>query len=94
MTLYRAATLRSDLGNQRPVIALRPQRLKMSSRRESEYRGYRIEMERRDLCWTVSVSPTRPELPILFRSSFPTITQSERAALAQAQRRVDRALRH
>ena len=37
----------------------------MSSRRETEYRGYRIEMERRDLCWTVSVSPTRPELPIL-----------------------------
>jgi hypothetical protein len=66
----------------------------MSSRRETEYRGYKIEMERRDLCWTVSVSPTRPELPILSRSSFPTITQSERAALAQAQRRVDRALRH
>ena len=42
----------------------------MSSRRETEYRGYKIEMERRDLCWTVSVSPTRPELPILSRSSF------------------------
>jgi hypothetical protein len=65
----------------------------MSSGRETEYRGYKIEMERRDLCWAVSVSPTRPELPILSRSSF-SITQSERAALAQAQRRVDRALRH
>ena len=48
---------------------------KMSSRRETEYRGYKIEMERRDLCWAVSVSPIRPELPILSRSSFPTITQ-------------------
>ena len=73
------------------MIALRPVRLKDE---QPTYRGYKIEMERRDLCWTVSVSPTRPELPILSRSSFPTITQSERAALAQAQRRVDRALRH
>jgi hypothetical protein len=66
----------------------------MSNRRESEYRGYKIEMERRDLCWTVRVSPTRPELPILSRSSFPTITQSERGALAQARQRVDRVLRY
>ena len=66
----------------------------MSSRRETEYRGYKIEMERRDLCWAVNVSPTRPELPILSRSSFPTITQSERAAIAQARRRGNRALRH
>jgi len=66
----------------------------MSSRRETEYRGYKIEMERRDLCWVLSVSPLRLELPILSRSSFPTITQSERAAMTQARRRVDRALRH
>ena len=64
----------------------------MSSRRETEYRGYKIEMERRDLCWVLSVSPIRPELPILSRPSFPTITQSERAAMAQARQRVDRAL--
>ena len=55
----------------------------MISRRETEYRGYKIKMERRDLCWAVSVSPTRPELPILSRTSFPTITQSERAALVK-----------
>ena len=66
----------------------------MSSRREIEYRGYKIEMERRDLCWVLSVSPLRPELPILSRSSFPTITQFERAAMRQARGRVDRALRH
>ena len=40
----------------------------MSSRRETEYRGYKIEMERRDLCWFLRVSPIRPELPILSRS--------------------------
>jgi hypothetical protein len=61
-------------------------------RREAEYRGYKIKMERRDLCWTVRVSPIRPDLPILSHHSFRTITQSERAAMAQARRRVDYAL--
>jgi len=60
--------------------------------REAEYRGYKIKMERRDLCWSVRVSPTRPDLPIIARYSFRTITQSERAAIAQAKQRVDRAL--
>jgi len=61
-------------------------------RREAEYRGYTIKMERRDLCWFVRVLPTRPELPTLDRHSFQTITQSERSAMSQAKRRVDHAL--
>ena len=61
-------------------------------KREADYRGYKIKMQRRDLCWIVSVSPTRPELPILERYSFPTFTQSAREAIAQAKRRVDRVL--
>jgi hypothetical protein len=64
----------------------------LTSRREAEYRGYKIKMERRDLCWAFRLSPTRSDLPILSRYSFQTITQSERAAMAQAKKRVDRAL--
>jgi hypothetical protein len=60
--------------------------------REAEYRGYKIKMERRDLCWAVRLSPTRPELPVVARHSFRTITQSARAAMAQAKQCVDRAL--
>jgi hypothetical protein len=62
-------------------------------RREAKYRGYEIKMERRDLCWVVTLSPASPELPILNHCSFRTITQSERVAMAQARRRVDQALR-
>jgi hypothetical protein len=56
------------------------------------YRGYIIEMKRRDLCWKVTLRPTRPELSTTQLLSFPTVTQSERKALAQAKRRIDRVL--
>jgi hypothetical protein len=48
-------------------------------------------MGRRDLCWRLTLKPTRPELPF-FRGTFQTATQSERIAMSQAKRRVDRAL--
>ena len=51
-----------------------------------------IIMQRRDLCWMVTMKPSRPELPVFQRSPFQTATQSEREALAQAKRRVDDAL--
>jgi hypothetical protein len=66
----------------------------MSSRtasRDVNYRGYKIKLERRDLCWLVTLLPTRPELPKKKRK-FRTITQSQRSALAQARHRVDCAL--
>jgi hypothetical protein len=53
---------------------------------------YDILMQRRDLCWMVTMKPSRPELPVFQRYSFQTATQSEREALAQAKRRVDHAL--
>jgi hypothetical protein len=62
------------------------------SQREARYRGYDILMQRRDLCWMVTMKPSRPELPEFQRYSFQTATQSEREALAQAKRRVDHAL--
>ena len=58
-------------------------------RREVSYRGYKIKLERWDLCWRVILLPTRPELPNK-RRSFRTITQSERGAMSQAKQRVDR----
>jgi hypothetical protein len=60
--------------------------------RQARYRGYDILMQRRDLCWMVTMKPSRPELPAFQRYSFQTATQSEREALAQAKRRVDHAL--
>ena len=32
-------------------------------RRQAAYRGYGIKMERRDLCWMVTMKPSRPGLP-------------------------------
>jgi hypothetical protein len=61
-------------------------------RRKSQYRGYGIKMERRDLCWMVTMKPSRPGLPTFPQPSFPTATQSAREALSQAKRRVDHAL--
>jgi hypothetical protein len=62
------------------------------AQRQTRYRGYDILMQRRDLCWMVTMKPSRPELPVFQRYSFQTATQSEREALAQARRRVDHAL--
>ena len=62
------------------------------AKRQARYRGYDIIMRRRDLCWTVSMKPSRPGLPVFQRHSFKTTTQSEREALAEAKRRVDQAL--
>jgi hypothetical protein len=56
------------------------------------YRGYDIVMQRRDLCWMVTMKPSRSDLPVFQRYSFQTATQSERESLAQAKRRVDHAL--
>ena len=33
--------------------------------RQAQYRGYRIKLERRDLCWRATLKPIRPELPYL-----------------------------
>jgi hypothetical protein len=56
------------------------------------YRGFIIDMKRRDMCWKVTLRPTRPDLSTTRFLSFPTATQSEREALAQAKRRIDRCL--
>jgi hypothetical protein len=64
----------------------------LTPRRKSRYRGYDIKLERRDLCWMVTIKPSRPGLPKFPQSSFHTATQSAREALSQAKRRVDHTL--
>lgn len=59
---------------------------------QENYRGYAIEMQRSDLCWKVTLTPSRSELPIPPHSSFGTITQSKREAIRIAQKCVDTAL--
>jgi hypothetical protein len=62
------------------------------SEREANYRGYKIKLERHDLCWSVRLKRDSADLPSPTRGKFHTITQSERAAMAQARRRVDESL--
>ena len=62
------------------------------AKRETQYRGYKIEVERKGRDWRVSVSPTRPELPILQQPSFQTLVPSWEGAVDEAKRRIDRAL--
>jgi hypothetical protein len=76
-----AARAAADMMNKKP-------------KREAAYRGFKIKMERRDLCWVVKLLPTRPRLPFLSSSSFRTFTQSERAAMNQARKRVDLSWQH
>jgi hypothetical protein len=62
------------------------------SEHESDYRGYKIEVKPNGRAWVVSVVPQTPELPILRWNSFRAPLGSERDAIAEAQRRVDRLL--
>jgi len=73
-------------------IARQNRTYRTHDRRQSQYRGYDIDMERRDLCWTVRLKPSSAELPKVAQRSFKTATQSQREALKQAKRKVDRAL--
>ena len=68
------------------------QHLGQEAKRQARYRGYDILMQRRDLCWMVTIKPSRSELPVFKRYAFQTATQSEREALALAKLRVDQAL--
>ena len=54
------------------------------AKRQARYRGYDILMQRRDLCWMVTMKPSRPGLPVFQMHPLKTATQSEREALALA----------
>jgi hypothetical protein len=53
------------------------------------YRGYQIDTRREWSSWCASVYPTRPDLPILSRSTLHTLTPRKEDALAEARERID-----
>jgi hypothetical protein len=56
------------------------------------YRGYEIVPRREWSQWCVSVYPTRPDLPIMSRSTLRTLMPEKDEALAEAKRTIDRVL--
>ena len=62
------------------------------SHRDAVYRGYTIRAEARGRYWDVSVSPMRPDLPILFKESFAAPLSDWENVIGEAVRRIDRAL--
>jgi len=57
-----------------------------------QYRGYQIEPRREWSNWCVSVHPTRPDLPLLSRSTLRSLTPRKEDALAEARESIDRIL--
>ena len=53
------------------------------------YRGYEIIPRREWSQWFVSVYPTRPDLPILSRSTLRTLMPQKDEALAEGKRTID-----
>jgi hypothetical protein len=56
---------------------------------KSRYRGYQIETRREWSNWCASVHPTRPDLPILARSTLSTLSSHKEDALAEAKQKID-----
>jgi hypothetical protein len=56
------------------------------------YRGYQIEPRREWSHWYVSVSPTRPDLPLLPQSTLQTFMPRKDDAVAEAKDCIDRIL--
>ena len=54
-----------------------------------QYRGYEIVPRREWSQWCVSVYPTRPDLPIMARSTLRTLMPQKDDALAEARRTID-----
>jgi hypothetical protein len=57
-----------------------------------QYRGYEIVPKRQWSSWCVGVYPTRADLPILTRSSLPTLAPRKANAVAEAKQAIDRIL--
>jgi hypothetical protein len=67
-------------------------RANMTMTESCEYRGYEIVPRRQWSRWCVSVYPTRPDLPILSRSTLSALMSRREEALAEARKRIDRIL--
>jgi len=56
------------------------------------YRGYEIVPRREWSKWCVNVYPTRPDLPILSKSTLRTLAEAKEDALTEAKQTIDRLL--
>jgi hypothetical protein len=64
----------------------------MTTLETCRYRGYEIVPRREWSQWCVSVSPTRPDLPILSRFTLSILMPRKEEALAEARKRIDSVL--
>jgi hypothetical protein len=64
----------------------------MTAPQTSRYRGYDIVPQRQWSRWCVCTYPTRPDLPILPRSTLRTLAHRKLDAIAEAKHAIDRIL--
>jgi hypothetical protein len=64
----------------------------MTATETYRYRGYDIVPQRQWSRWCVSVYPTRPNLPLLTRSTLRTLAPQKRDAVTEAKQSIDRIL--
>jgi hypothetical protein len=62
------------------------------SHRDAVYRGYTIRAEAKGRCWDVSVSPTRPDLPIILKRSFIAPNPDWENVIGETVHRIDQVL--
>jgi hypothetical protein len=64
----------------------------MSTTQIFRYRGYELVPKRQWSNWCVGIYPTRPDLPIVTRSTLNTLASRRADAVADAKQTVDRIL--
>ena len=56
------------------------------------YRGYEIVTMHQWAGWCASIYPTRPDLPLIARSTLRTLSPQKEGAVAEAKQKIDRIL--
>jgi hypothetical protein len=64
----------------------------MTSTETYQYRGYDIVPTRQWSSWCTGIYATRPDLPLLPRSTLSTLTPKKEEAVAEAKHCIDRLL--
>ena len=64
----------------------------MTAQEICRYRGYEIVPRREWSKWCVSIYPSRPDLPILSKSTLRTLAEAREDALSETKQRIDRLL--
>jgi hypothetical protein len=60
--------------------------------RQTQYRGYKIKILRRDSGWRIEATPPSPKMPYLQLFSFSVNVTSEEDAINLAEHEIDRIL--